>query len=295
MKLASIDIGSNAARLLIAEIKSPTDYSKLNLLRIPLQLGFDVFENGRISPEKKDLFIKTMKVFKDLMTIYSVEDFRICATSAMRDAENAEEITQEIKEITGLEIEVISGDEEASILYENHLSSNLHDEPYQAFVDVGGGSTEITLYGNQKLIKKHSFNIGTIRILNDHSPDEEWQLMKEFCKTHLKSQPFQLIGSGGNINKIFSMSKMKDGEPVGLNFIKKLHQNLTSLSLDERIKLYNLRMDRANVIVPALHIYLNIMKWGACKEIYVPKIGLADGMVKKLYADKYLLSVNFQP
>lgn len=290
MKLASIDIGSNAARLLIADIKSPTDFSKLNLLRIPLQLGFDVFETGKISPEKKELFIKTMKVFKDLMNIYNVEDFRICATSAMRDAENAEEITRVILENTGLTVEIISGDEEASILYENHLSSNLHDEPYQAFVDVGGGSTEITLYGNQKLIQKHSFNIGTIRILNDHSPDEEWQQMKEFCKTHLKSQPFQLIGSGGNINKIFSMSKTKEGEPVGLNFIKKLHQNLSKLSLEQRIRQYNLRADRANVIVPALHIYSNIMKWGDCKEIYVPKIGLADGIVKKLYADKYHLN-----
>jgi exopolyphosphatase/guanosine-5'-triphosphate,3'-diphosphate pyrophosphatase len=289
MKLASIDIGSNAARLLIAEIKSPTDYSKLNLLRIPLQLGFDVFETGQISPAKKEVFIKTMKVFKDLMDIYKVQDFRICATSAMRDAQNASEITHEIKELTELEIEVISGDEEASILYENHLSSNLHDQPFQAFVDVGGGSTEITLYGNQKLIKKHSFNIGTIRILNDHSPDEEWQKMKEFCKTHLKSQPFQLIGSGGNINKIFSMSKTKEGEPVSLNFIKKLHQNLSKLSLDQRIAQFNLRSDRANVIVPALHIYSNIMKWGACKEIFVPKIGLADGIVKKLYADKYHL------
>lgn len=286
MRLASIDIGSNAARLLIAEIKSPTEYSKLNLLRIPLQLGFDVFETGKISPEKTEIFIKTMQVFKELMEIYKVEDYRICATSAMRDASNAKDVVGKIEISTGLKIEIISGDEEASILYENHLSSNLSDEPFQAFMDVGGGSTEITLYGNQQLIKKHSFNIGTIRVLNDHSSDFEWQQMKEFCKTHLKSQSFQLIGSGGNINKIFSMSKNKDGEPVSLNFIKKLHSALEPLTLDERVQQFNLREDRANVIVPALHIFLHIMKWGGCNQIFVPKIGLADAIVKKLYASK---------
>lgn len=287
MKLASIDIGSNAARLLIAEIKSPTNYSKLNLLRIPLQLGFDVFESGKISPEKTELFIKTMQVFKELMEIYNVQDYRICATSAMRDASNSLEVIGKIGNKTGLNIEIISGDEEASILYENHLSSNLHDSPFQAFVDVGGGSTEITLYGNKRLIEKHSFNVGTIRVLNDHSPDFEWQQMKVFCKSHLKSQNFQLIGSGGNINKIFSMSKNKEGEPVSLNFINKMHQILEPLTVDQRIQQFNLRADRANVIVPALHIFMHIMKWGNCNQIFVPKIGLGDAIVKKLYADKY--------
>lgn len=288
MKLASIDIGSNAARLLIAEIKSPTDYSKLNLLRIPLQLGFDVFETGKISPEKTETFVKTMQVFKELMEIYKVQDYRVCATSAMRDASNSTEVASMIESETGLKIEIISGDEEASILYENHLSSNLSDEPFQAFVDVGGGSTEITLYGNQQLIQKHSFNVGTIRVLNDHSSDFEWQQMKEFCKKYLKTERFQLIGSGGNINKIFSMSKNKDGQPISLNYIKKIHSILEPLTVEERIHQYNLREDRANVIVPALHIYMHIMKWGSCDQIFVPKIGLADAIVKKLYADKYM-------
>ena len=287
--LGAIDIGSNAARLLIAEVQEQnglTHYTKLNLLRIPLRLGFDVFEHGRIRRDKTRLLIKTMKTFKLLLDLYEVEHFRIYATSAMRDASNSKEIIRRVKLSSGLKIEVISGTEEANILYENHLSANLIPGNVQLFVDVGGGSTEITLYIDNEVIQKESFNIGTIRLLQDHSPDEEWQRMKLFLKTHAKNiEGLQVIGSGGNINKVFSISKMKDGKPLSVNFIKKFHAEIQPLSLEERMLRYNLREDRAAVIAPALHIYIHILKWSGRSEIFVPKIGLADGIIKKLYQD----------
>ena len=168
----------------------------------------------------------------------------------------------------------------------NHLSANLIPGNVQLFVDVGGGSTEITLYIDNEVIQKESFNIGTIRLLQDHSPDEEWQRMKLFLKTHAKNiEGLQVIGSGGNINKVFSISKMKDGKPLSVNFIKKFHAEIQPLSLEERMLRYNLREDRAAVIAPALHIYIHILKWSGRSEIFVPQIGLADGIIKKLYQD----------
>ena len=289
MILGAIDIGSNAARLLIAEVRrddTETHYTKLNLLRIPLRLGFDVFENGRIGRDKVRLLIKTMKAFKIMMELYEVEHFRICATSAMRDATNARETIRRVKLSSGLKIEVISGSEEANILYENHLTANLISGDIQLFVDVGGGSTELTLYMNDQVVQKESFNIGTIRLLQGHSPNEEWERMKVFIKNHTKGlSGLQIIGSGGNINKIFALSKVKDGKPLTAAFIRKLHTELEFLSLHERMNLYNLREDRAAVIVPALHIFTHIIKWTGHTEIFVPKIGLADGIIKKLQHD----------
>lgn len=289
MILGAIDIGSNAARLLIVEVRrdeTQTHFTKLNLLRIPLRLGFDVFENGRIGRDKIRLLIKTMKAFKIMMDLYEVEHFRICATSAMRDAANARETIRRVKLSSGLKIEVISGNEEANILYENHLSANLISGDIQLFVDVGGGSTELTLYMNDQVAQKESFNIGTIRLLQGHSPNEEWERMKLFIKTHTKGlNSLQIIGSGGNINKIFAMSKVKEGKPLSAAFIRKLHTEMESLTLHERMNLYNLREDRAAVIVPALHIFTHIIKWTGNTEIFVPKIGLADGIIKKLHHD----------
>lgn len=298
MILGAIDIGSNAARLLIAEVHTHNDithYTKLNLLRIPIRLGFDVFEHGRIRREKARLLIKTMKAFKLLLDLYEVENFRICATSAMRDATNSREIIRRVKLVSGLKIEVISGTEEAHILYENHLSANLISGSTQLFVDVGGGSTEITLYINNQVVQKESFNIGTIRLLQDHSPDDEWIRMKNFLKIQVKPiEGLQIIGSGGNINKIFSMSKVKDDKALPAAFIKKLHNELEPLSLNDRMLNYNLREDRAAVIVPALHIFIHILKWAGQTEIYVPKIGLADGIIKKLHHDIEKIALSSQ-
>jgi exopolyphosphatase / guanosine-5'-triphosphate,3'-diphosphate pyrophosphatase len=289
MILGAIDIGSNAARLLIADMSATTDsqqFTKLNLLRIPLKLGFDVFENGRIGKDKARMLLKTMKTFKLLLNVYEVEHFKIYATSAMRDAQNSKEIIRRVKLSTGLKIEVISGSEEANILYQNHLSANLISGKTQLFVDVGGGSTELTLYHEHEVIQKESFNVGTIRLLKQPKENSEWHLMKEFLKEHTHKHPnLQIIGSGGNINKVFSMSKTKDGKPLSLSFIQKIYKELEPMSVNERMLAYQLREDRAAVITPALKIFANILKWSQQKEIYVPKIGLADGIIKKLHQD----------
>lgn len=288
MILAAIDIGSNAARLLISETSvykdGTVDFTKLNLLRIPLRLGFDVFEKGIISPEKRKKLLDTIKAYKLLMDLYNVEAFRACATSAMRDASNSKEIMAEIYAETGIKIELITGHEEANIIYETHIAEKLDDNKSYLYVDVGGGSTEVTLFADNHIVFKESFNIGTIRLLNNKVTDEQWEYMKWFIKTHTKEyQPVEAIGSGGNINKIFSISKRKEGKPLSLELLKDFHKELSLNTVEERKHVYNLRNDRADVIVPALQIYIAVMRWADAEEIYVPKIGLADGIVKLMY------------
>jgi exopolyphosphatase/guanosine-5'-triphosphate,3'-diphosphate pyrophosphatase len=288
--LAAIDIGSNAARLLISETSvykdGTVDFTKLNLLRVPLRLGFDVFDNGFISNEKKQKLIETIKAYKLLMDVYKVEGMKACATSAMRDASNSSEIIREIKQETGITVNVISGQEEANIIYETHIAENLTLNKSYLYIDVGGGSTEITMFANNHIIFKESFNIGTIRLLHNQVTDDQWEHMKWYVKTHTRDyQPIEAIGSGGNINKIFSISKRKEGKPLGLDLLKDYHKELSNTTLEDRKHLYNLRNDRADVIVPALEIYIAIMRWADADEIYVPKIGLADGLIKMLYKE----------
>lgn len=290
MILAAIDIGSNAARLLISEASAykdgTVDYTKLTLLRIPLRLGFDVFDKGFISDEKKTLLIDTLKAYKLLMDIYKVEHYRACATSAMRDATNSKEILAEAEAVTGLKVSIISGLEEANILYETHIAEYLSLNKSYLYVDVGGGSTEITLYSQNQLIFKESFNIGTIRVLHDKVTDEQWEHMKWFVKTHVKDyQHIEAIGTGGNINKIFSISKRKEGKPLPVELLKDYYKELSYTTVEERKHLYHFRDDRADVIVPALQIYISIMRWADADEIYVPKIGLADGLIKIMYKE----------
>ncbi|MFY0255789.1 exopolyphosphatase [Chitinophaga sp. 30R24] len=290
MKLAAIDIGSNAARLLISEA-SPNnagvmDFTKLNLVRVPLRLGFEVFNNNTISEKKATELIHTIKAYKHLLEVYEVKYLKACATSAMRDASNGENILQEVKAQTGIDIRIISGQEEASFIYENHVAENMDKTKSYIYIDVGGGSTELTLFGGGKLLFKTSFNIGTIRLLQQQVTDAQWQQMKDFLKQQLKSVgPVIAIGSGGNINKIFSLSKRKEGKPLSLDTLKNYYKEFNSFSVEERIHLYNLREDRADVIVPALQIYINVMRWANTPEIYVPKIGLADGLIHALYEE----------
>ena len=291
MILAAIDIGSNAARLLICEtsvyIDGTVDYTKLLLLRIPLRLGFDVFDNGIVTDVKKQKLIETLKAYKLLMKIYNVEAYKACATSAMRDALNGPQILKQIQDETGFDIRIITGLEEANILYETHIAENLGDTRSYIYIDVGGGSTEVTLYAQNKTIFKESFNIGTIRLLHNKVSDEQWEHVKWFIKTHTKDhQPLEAIGTGGNINKIFSISKRKEGKPLPLDLLKDYYKELSYTSLEERKHLYHLRDDRADVIVPALQVYISIMRWAQAHEIYVPKIGLADGLIKMLYAER---------
>lgn len=290
MRLAAIDIGSNAARLLIAEVSirnnGQPEFLKLNLVRIPLRLGFDVFETGFISKDKITMIVQTMIAYKHLINAYGVKSVIACATSAMRDASNAKDIIRKVKLETGIEIEVISGDYEASLIYENHIAENLSKEDSYLYIDVGGGSTELTFFSDGKLIHKKSFNIGTIRILKDMVTDQTWDNMKDEIRNVTRDLVhITAIGSGGNINKVFSLSKRKEGKPLSIDTLRDYYKELNNFSLNERMSVYKLREDRADVIVPALLIYINVMRWADCTEIYVPKIGLADGLINHLYSE----------
>jgi exopolyphosphatase / guanosine-5'-triphosphate,3'-diphosphate pyrophosphatase len=288
LNLAAIDIGSNAARLLITEVTQDangnTVFNKLNLVRVPLRLGFDVFEQGYISKPRLGMMLQTMKAFKHLCNAYDVTYIKACATSAMRDAKNSADIIRKIRLETEIGIEVISGDYEAGLIYENHVAENMDKEHSYLYIDVGGGSTELSFFSNTILIYKKSFNIGTIRLLKNMVTDKEWDEMKETVRAVTKGhKKVVAIGSGGNINKVFSMSKRKDGKPLNLELLRDYHKELSSVTLDDRILKYSLRADRADVIVPALLIYVNTMKWAGADEIYVPKIGLADGLIRHLW------------
>lgn len=288
MRIAAIDIGSNAARLLINEVTEPKkgkpEFMKLNLLRIPLRLGIDVFTSGKIGAEREEMVISSMKVFSDLMKIYKVEHYRACATSAMRDAKNGAEIIQAVKQTSGIDIDIISGDEEATLIYENHVAEGLDKDSAYLYIDVGGGSTELTFYENGEMKYERSFNIGTIRLLNHLVTDEHWKEMREEIRKNINSKKQVVaIGSGGNINKIFSMSKTKDGKPMSAAYLKKYYKEMNGLTVAERMSRYAIREDRADVLVPALEIFNNVMTWSDIDKIFVPKISVADGLIHRIY------------
>jgi exopolyphosphatase / guanosine-5'-triphosphate,3'-diphosphate pyrophosphatase len=288
VKLAAIDIGSNAARLLISEVtklpKKDPVFNKINLVRVPLRLGFDVFETGEISKPKVKMLMQTLKAYQHLLEAYQIKHVYACATSAMRDAKNSKDIIRKVKLETGIEIKVISGQEEASFIYENHVAENLDSDHSYLYIDVGGGSTELTFFAGGELVSKESFNIGTIRLLKNQIKEKTWDEVKEYVKKNIKSAlPSIAIGSGGNITKILSMSKLKEGKPLSLDLLKDYYKELSSVTLEDRMNLYGLKEDRADVIVPALLIYIQVMKWANIDEIYVPKIGLVDGLMHHLY------------
>jgi exopolyphosphatase/guanosine-5'-triphosphate,3'-diphosphate pyrophosphatase len=288
MRIAAIDIGSNAARLLINEVTEPTkgkpEFTKLNLLRIPLRLGMDVFAKGEIGAEREQMVIDSMRVFSDLMKIYKVQHYRACATSAMRDAKNGAEIISAVQETSGIRIEIITGDEEATLIYENHVAEGLDREFAYLYIDVGGGSTELTFYENGKMKYEHSFNIGTIRLLNGLVTEDHWKELKEEIRKNINSKkPVVAIGSGGNINKIFSMSKTKDGKPMSTAYLKKYYKEMNDLTVAERMTKFGMREDRADVLVPALEIFNNVMQWSEITKIFVPKISVADGLIHSIY------------
>ena len=288
MKLAAIDIGSNAARLLIQDVvrnvKGGAEFLKLTLVRVPLRLGFDVFETGSISEARAEMLVKTIKAYKLLLDVYEVKHLITAATAAMRDASNAKEIIELVKKETGIELMVITGEEEASYIYENHVAENLNNQESYLYIDVGGGSTELSFFSDGKLVNKRSFNIGTIRLLKNQVDEITWAEMRDFIKGFTSGyHHITAIGSGGNINKVFSLSKRKEGKPLNLELLKDYYKEFSSLTVAQRMSLYHLREDRADVIVPALLIYINVMRWADADEIFVPKIGLADGLVHLLY------------
>ena len=292
-KLSAIDIGSNAIRLLVSNViterdgKEPT-FTKSALVRVPIRLGADTFNNKFISEESRSRMIKAMEAFKLLMEIHGVHKYKACATSAMREAKNGKAVVEEIFEKTGVQIDLIDGKKEAAIIFSTDLSKIIKNDRSYIYVDVGGGSTEITIFSNGKIVNSKSFKIGTVRLLNKkNSFKEVWEAIEIWLKgnTQFLKKP-TLIGSGGNINKIFKLSGKLEGEPLSLIYIKAQYHFLKSMSYEDRITELDLNPDRADVIVPATKIYLSAMKWSGAKKIYVPKIGLADGIVKSMYYGK---------
>ncbi len=289
-KLAGIDIGSNAIRLLVANVityknNEHPSFKKSALVRVPIRLGADTFLKGSISEENKNRMVKALEAFKLLMEVHGVQNYYACATSAMREAKNGKEVVQEIFEKTAVKINLIDGKKEAAIIFSTDLTNIIENDKSYVYVDVGGGSTEITIFSNGKIINSKSFKIGTVRLLNKQKSFKEvWEQMEVWIKANTQKlhKPI-LIGSGGNINKLFKLSGKPIGKPLSLIYMKAQYHFLKKMSFEERISELDLNPDRADVIIPATKIYLSAMKWSKAKKIYVPKIGLADGIVKSLY------------
>jgi exopolyphosphatase/guanosine-5'-triphosphate,3'-diphosphate pyrophosphatase len=286
MRYAAIDIGSNAVRLLIADITQSEEgygFKKNTLVRVPLRLGDDAFLDQKISPKKIDDLVKTMSAFKNLMDVYQVTKYLACATSAMREAVNGKEIIKKIKKVADIDLEIIEGQREANIIYSNHIEQNLDANKSYLYIDVGGGSTELSVFVNKQPLASKSFNIGTIRILDNQDKDETWEEMKDWVKSRTKDlKNLAGIGTGGNINKLFRMSGEKEDMPLTFVKLNSMYNELNSYSLKERITLLKLNQDRADVIIPACEIYLTLMKWTGIKQIYVPKVGMVDGIINLL-------------
>lgn len=288
----AIDIGSNAIRLLINDIETTdtgADFKKVAFLRVPIRLGEDVFTKNEISEEKKQRLIEAMQGFSHMMKAYGVTDYRACATSAMRDAKNGKEISEIIKKESGINIEIINGQEEAEIIYEAGGLNNLLDKDRNyLYVDVGGGSTEVVVYGNQQKITSGSFQMGTVRMLVDAVKDDEEKRFKAWLnEIGGKYAPLSIIASGGNINKVFKMLGKREKEFLTYSDMKTLYDMLKDLSYEERIQKFKLNTYRADVIIPALKIFLTISKICKVEEIYVPKVGLVDGIIHHIYNEKY--------
>ncbi len=289
MIFAAVDIGSNAMRLLFCrayDVNGKPHFSKEELIRLPIRLGEDVFLNGKISDRKAEKLITAMRGFRELIKVYEVDGYRAVATSAMRDASNGSEIIERIKKEADLEVEIIDGKLEAQLVFSNHIEELLNPKHAYLYIDVGGGSTELTLYYNHKVIAAKSFNIGTVRMLLDKVEKDEWEKMKEWIKKNTVGiRPLHAIGSGGNINKLFKMTK-KENKNLSYNKLKGLHDMLNSYTVSERVEVLGLKPDRADVIVHASKIFITIMKTADIEDIFVPQIGLSDGIVHELY-DRY--------
>lgn len=289
LNFAAIDIGSNAARLLIAgtPVGNPTTpLSKIILLRYPLRLGEDVFSKGEISKAKIEKTLLLMKAYKHLLRLYNVVAMRACATSAMRDAKNGNEIVKLIAQKTGININIINGREEAGIIFESHIADVLPQDKNYLYVDVGGGSTEINLIVEGKLKQTKSINIGTLRMLADKVKPSAFNDMQAWVQEVTTNQKqLEIIGSGGNINKLYRLANLKNGEKLKTEQLIDLYENLKSYTVEERMLKFKLRPDRADVIVPASEIFIAIAKAGNINNINVPTIGLADGIVHALFEE----------
>lgn len=286
MRYAAIDIGSNAVRLLIADIienEGIYSFKKNTLIRVPLRLGDNAFLDHCISPRKSVDLVKTMSAFRNLMDVYKVEDYMACATSALREAENGPDLVKTIKQQANIDLEIIAGQKEANIIYSSHIEQTLDRKKNFLYIDVGGGSTELSVFVHGEMVASRSFDLGTIRILDNQDKDETWESLKDWVKEHGKAYKNLCgIGTGGNINKLFKLSQEKEGHPLSYVKLKSLYTYLNSFSLKDRINILGLNQDRADVIIPAAEIFLNVMKWAGIKNVYVPKVGLVDGIIQVL-------------
>lgn len=294
LKFGAIDIGSNAIRLLITSVfegESGPIFKKTSLVRVPIRLGADVFTSGTISPTKCEKMVETMTAFKLLLGVHDVVSYRACATSAMRNATNGEELAERISEDAGIDIEIIQGKKEADIIFSNHFEERLfHDRSY-LYIDVGGGSTELTVFSDKKPVASRSFRIGTIRLLEGKVEPEYWDKLLNWVEKNTEGLgKVDGIGSGGNINKLYKMAEVTGRQPLRYKQLKKLHVMLREMTYEQRIEQLGLNADRADVIVPACGIFRAVMKKAKIKDIIVPEFGLADGITRLLYED-YKVSV----
>lgn len=287
LQFAAIDIGSNAVRLLIMSIMPDNpekSFSKTLMIRVPLRLGQESFVDGKISDNKAKNLIRLMKAFKHLLKVYDVTDYRVCATAAMREAKNSKELVKEIKNATDLKVEIIDGQEEAMIIYESHFYYNLNEHHNYVFVDVGGGSTEISLLVNGELVQSKSYKIGTVRLLNNKVEAAEYiTLHHDLSELKVQYQINDIIASGGNIIKLNSLAKTRAGRKFPLTALEAITNELKQFTVEELIEKYNLKPDRADVIVPAANTYIDVAQSIGAKSFIVPKIGLTDGIIHMLY------------
>jgi len=291
-KYAAIDIGSNAIRLLIANviIEKNTDprYKKVSLVRVPIRLGKDVFTSGSISEKSQKRMVDAMNAYRLLMNVHQTERYKACATSAMRESSNGQNVVALIKRETGIDIDIIDGEMEAAIISSTDLGDLIDGRKSYLYVDVGGGSTEFTFYSYGKVVASQSYKMGSVRLLDKEKNKETWSSIEKWIKTYSKGLgKVEMIGSGGNINTIFKHSGKKFGKPLSYSYLKGYNKLLKKMSYEERISELALNPDRADVIIPAMHIYLSAMKWSGAQKAHVPKIGLADGIIKSLHLGKF--------
>ncbi|WP_136467953.1 Ppx/GppA phosphatase family protein [Flagellimonas onchidii] len=290
-KFAAIDIGSNAIRLLVNNViehkDKPVTFKKSEIIRVPVRLGEDAFTNGVISEHNLNRLVKAMKSFDLLMQVYGVEKYMACATSALREAKNGERVVEKVLKDTGIQIEIIDGKREASIIASTDLKELIKKDRFYLYVDVGGGSTEFTIFKDGNVLVSKSFKIGTVRLLNDLMSEAVWKQLQDWITEYLpENGKVEIIGSGGNINKLHKMSGRKMDQPLSYIWLNAQYHFLNSMDYDDRISELGLNQDRADVIIPASRIFLSAAKWSGAKKIHVPKIGLADGMIKTLYYEK---------
>ena len=291
-KYAAIDIGSNALRLLISnviEYRKETITLKNSLIRVPIRLGQDAFTSGKISRNNIKQITRSMRAFKNLMKVHNVKKYLAFATAALREAKNGEEVIDRVKNKTGISIQIIDGEKEAKIISNTNVFRGVHPKKTILYIDVGGGSTELSIIKNKKVLKSISLKIGTVRLLNDGVDSETWIMAKKWVTTN--TRPFTnifLLGTGGNINKLHKISNIKENKPITYNKLRKIYENLKSLSYEERIIKFALNQDRSDVIIPATELFLKIFEWSGAREVYVPKVGLSDGMIKELCKTKVI-------